>query len=244
MNTILAKLIDLQKLDTEILHLEKEAQKIPQEIDKNSAAFQEKEKQLSNAKNLVSDLQKEKRSFEREIEAKDTEISKLNSQLSQITTNKEYSTLLSEIENKKKEKGKIEEAVLEIMYKTELQEKNVKNEDKIFSEEKNKLEMEKKIKEQELNKIKISIQEKKQYRAGLVKDIPRDTLHMYEQILRSKDGIAVTKIDFSKEICLGCYMSLPPQLINEAKSNNKLVNCDKCGRFLYWEEEIHAQNKN
>ncbi|MFH1288644.1 MAG: C4-type zinc ribbon domain-containing protein [bacterium] len=236
MNIILSKLIDLQKIDAEILSLEKESHKIPQEINRDLTALQDKENQLLNTKNAISDLQKEKRGHERNVEAKDTEIAKLNSQLSQITTNKEYSILLFEIENKKKEKGKLEEAVLEAMYKIEGQEKNIKNDEKILSDYKNALNAEKKLKEEELNKIKKTIEEKKQYRTELVKDIPKDTLFSYEQILHSKEGIAITKIDFNKEICLGCYMSLPPQLINEVKPNNKLVNCDKCGRFLYWED--------
>ena len=236
MNIILAKLIDLQKLDTEIRHLEKESLKIPLEISKDLAVFQEKEKQLLDVKNLISELQKLKRGQERDVETKDTEITKLNGQLSQISTNKEYSILLFEIENKKKEKTRIEETELETMYKIEVHENNIKNTEKTFSEEKNKLEIEKKIKEEKINKIKITIEEKKQNRTELVKDIPKDTLFMYERILRSKEGIALSKIDFTKEICLGCNMSLPPQLINEVKPNKKLINCDKCGRFLYWED--------
>ena len=236
MNIILAKLIDLQKLDTEIRHLEKESLKIPLEISKELAVFQEKEKQLLDVKNLISELQKLKRGQERDVETKDTEITKLNGQLSQISTNKEYSILLFEIENKKKEKTRIEETELETMYKIEVHENNIKNTEKTFSEEKNKLEIEKKIKEEKINKIKITIEEKKQNRTELVKDIPKDTLFMYERILRSKEGIALSKIDFTKEICLGCNMSLPPQLINEVKPNKKLINCDKCGRFLYWED--------
>lgn len=237
MNTILSKLIDLQKIDTEISRLEKESHKIPDEISRDLAEFQGEEKQLSDAKNLVSDLQKEKRGSERNVETKDAEIEKLNSQLSQVATNKEYSILLFEIENKKKEKGKLEEAVLETMYKIETQEKNIKNGQKILSENKNRLDAEKKLKEEKLDKIKNAIEEKRQCRAALTNDIPRETLFIYERVLRSKEGLAVTKIDFGKEVCLGCYMSLPPQLVNEAKPNNKLVNCDKCGRFLYWEDD-------
>lgn len=237
MNTTLSKLIDLQKIDTEISRLEKEAHKIPEEINRELAAFEEKEKQLSDAKNLVSALQKEKRSNERNVETKDAEIEKLNNQLLQVTTNKEYSILLFEIENKKKEKGKLEEAVLETMYKIETYEKNIKNDQRILSENKNKLDAEKKLKEEKLDKIKKDIEEKRQCRVALANDIPKETLFIYERVLRSKEGLAVTKIDFGKEICLGCYMSLPPQLVNEAKPNNKLVNCDKCNRFLYWEDD-------
>jgi predicted nucleic acid-binding Zn-ribbon protein len=240
MNIILSKLIGLQKIDTEILRLEKDSHKIPLDINRDLKAYHDKEKQLTDTKNLISELQKLKRNQERETEVKDTEIAKLNSQLSQISTNKEYSTLIFEIENKKKDKIKIEETELETMYKIEIQEKNIKSEEKIFSEEKNKLDLEKKLKEEALNKIKSVIEEKIQHRAELLKDIPKDILFMYEQILRSKDGIAVSKINFTKEVCLGCHMSLPPQLINEVKPNKKLLNCDKCGRFLYWEDETHA----
>ncbi|MDD5772471.1 MAG: C4-type zinc ribbon domain-containing protein [bacterium] len=240
MNIILSKLIDLQKMDTEILNLKKDSLKIPLDINNDLTVFHAKEKQLLDTKNLISELQKLKRDQEREIETKDTEITKLNSQLSQISTNKEYSTLIFEIENKKKEKVKIEETELEVMYKIETQEKNIKNEEKIFSEEKNKMDKEKKIKEEALNKINNVIEEKIQQRTVLMKDIPKEILFKYEQILRSKEGIAVAKINFTREVCLGCHMSLPPQLINEVKPNKKLLNCDKCGRFLYWEDETHG----
>lgn len=235
MDTQLSALIELQKLDTEIFQLEKKIKIIPEELDKSMSDVKEKENKLNEEKTSISELQKKKRNAEMTLQTKESEIDKLNTQLFEVKTNKEYSAMLSEIENKKKEKTRLEDSILEIMDEIEKTEIAQKQNEKEVLEEKNKLEKEKKVKEEEAHQLQKIIDGKKTIRAEITKNISPEVLAKYEKLIKSKEGTAVVPIDFKNEACLGCYMGLPPQVINEVRLNNKLINCDKCGKFLYWD---------
>ena len=53
------------------------------------------------------------------------------------------------------------------------------------------------------------------------------------RILQNKKDVAVVLVSDSNNCCGGCHMQLPPQIINDAKNINKIVNCNFCGRIVY-----------
>jgi len=44
-------------------------------------------------------------------------------------------------------------------------------------------------------------------------------------------GLAV--INVKNEICMGCFMNIPPQLYIEVQRENSLILCPQCSRILY-----------
>ncbi len=38
------------------------------------------------------------------------------------------------------------------------------------------------------------------------------------------------------DVCLGCFMRVPTQLITRGRSDQDVINCEGCGRILYWYE--------
>jgi len=70
----------------------------------------------------------------------------------------------------------------------------------------------------------------------IVPEIDKKILASYERILKGKDGMALAAVhDYS---CQGCFINLPPQVINEIKKHDHLVICESCARILYLEDEI------
>jgi predicted nucleic acid-binding Zn-ribbon protein len=68
-------------------------------------------------------------------------------------------------------------------------------------------------------------------RREIVKTVPADLLASYDFISRNKQGIALAEV--TGEACSGCYISLPPQLINEIRRGDKIIRCTSCARILY-----------
>ena len=63
--------------------------------------------------------------------------------------------------------------------------------------------------------------------------IDKPLLFNYEKLKkRYKRAIVPVKDD----VCLGCFMRVPTQLITRGRSDQQVINCEGCGRILYWYE--------
>ncbi len=70
-------------------------------------------------------------------------------------------------------------------------------------------------------------------RAELTQKIGKSLLFNYEKLKkRYKRAIVPVKGD----VCLGCFMRVPTQLITRGRSDQQVINCEGCGRVLYWYE--------
>jgi len=70
-------------------------------------------------------------------------------------------------------------------------------------------------------------------RDELTAKITKPLLFNYEKLKkRYKRAIVPVKDD----VCLGCFMKVPTQLITRGRSDQQVINCEGCGRVLYWYE--------
>ncbi len=70
-------------------------------------------------------------------------------------------------------------------------------------------------------------------RAELIQKINKPLLFHYEKIKkRYKRAIVPVKGD----VCLGCFMRVPTQLLTRGRSDQEVITCEGCGRVLYWYE--------
>ena len=70
-------------------------------------------------------------------------------------------------------------------------------------------------------------------RAELIQKISKPLLFHYEKIKkRYKRAIVPVKGD----VCLGCFMRVPTQLLTRGRSDREVITCEGCGRVLYWYE--------
>jgi uncharacterized protein len=76
---------------------------------------------------------------------------------------------------------------------------------------------------EEISKLKLK-------RVEVKKGITEENMGIYEFITKKK-GVALSEV--VNEACGQCYISLPPQLINEIKRGDKVVRCTSCARILY-----------
>ena len=70
-------------------------------------------------------------------------------------------------------------------------------------------------------------------RRELVEKINKPLVFNYEKLRKKfKRSIVPVKDD----VCLGCFMRVPTQLITRGRSDQQVINCEGCGRILYWYE--------
>jgi len=94
---------------------------------------------------------------------------------------------------------------------------------------------EKRILEEEKRRFETELAAKNTERGRLLGELDPELRGRYERLARAKHGLAVVPV--VKGACGGCFASLPPQRVNEARLAERLVFCDDCSRILVWDEE-------
>ncbi len=227
-------LVELQGLDTQIFRMEDELAAIPETIKAREGEFKEKSASLKKAEDELKALLMKRKDKEGELEGKEGTIKKYQQQLNQVKTNKEYSALQEEINRVRADNSIIEEAIINIFDQIDAQNKDIAKEKEVLKAEEGKFGEEKKKLNADADKIRAELDALKKQRAELAVKVDKKILQKYEKIVRNKDGLAVVPI--KNDACQGCFRTLPPQVINEARMNDELVMCDSCARILYSEE--------
>lgn len=230
LKTQIANLAKLQMVDTEIYTLKREKEMIPQEIKLLEAAFEEKKSSLAQAEKVSLDLQKQKKDKEGELAQKEEATKKLQGQLYQLKTNKEYQTMLQQIADSKADGSVIEDKILELMDKfdqskadIDKEKQKLQQEEKVFNEQKKKVDERLKVIDGRLSQLDAQ-------RNQAASNVAKEILSEYDRILKNRDGLAIVTV--KGDSCQGCNMSVPPQVINLIKMYDRIITCEICNRIL------------
>jgi predicted nucleic acid-binding Zn-ribbon protein len=68
-------------------------------------------------------------------------------------------------------------------------------------------------------------------RTRLAATIAAANLAQYEQLRRTKRGLAISKVE--RSTCQGCRIALPMGLVQRVRAGRDFVFCPSCGRILY-----------
>lgn len=231
-NEEIEKLKKLQDIDSEIFEKEGEINLFPEKEKALKREIENIEKEIKETKNDLKKIQLDRKEKELEVKSYEEEKNKLNKQLDNVKTNKEYEALLIEIANIKKKISDIEEEILILMEK----EDEILKKEKILEEElkKKKEYILQKIEKEkiEVENLKKEIEKKRMEREEIVKEIDFSLYNLYEKIRKSKkDNIAIVKVE--NGICGGCFIALPTHIIEKAKRKKEITQCENCSRILY-----------
>ena len=228
-------LVMLQKVDGEIYALKAEKASKPQEINALAEAFEQKKQSLAKLESESQELQKQRKDRELELASKEEGEKKLQTQLYSLKTNKEYQTMLKQIEDTKADASVIEDRILEVLDQLEkakasiAQEKqHLQEEEKLFNANKTKIEARIKEIDERLSQLQVA-------RKEITPSINSKILAQYERILANRDGLAIVTVKGNS--CQGCNMFVPPQVINLIKMYERIITCEVCNRILYTEED-------
>ena len=224
-------LIKLQEAETQIVRLkavlkeiDRKKGKLTVQLKQFGKAFEEKQDNLSTVSKACRDL-------EREIQVVDERIIKSNETLRMVKTHKEYQVLLREVDDNKKRKDALETELLEYFDEKDKIEQDVQENEKEYQLLKDKIEAEQKdiekksIDDRELLEEYLSSQKK------IGQNLNSSLIDRFAKISKMNQGLAV--INVKNEICMGCFMNIPPQLFIEVQRGDSLILCPQCSRILF-----------
>lgn len=227
----LVLLYTLQHIDTQIDKLRiirgelpLEVQDLEDDIEGKKTRKQNVIEKLENCKKHISNL---KLNIIKSLDL----INKYEEQLQNVRNNREYDSLMKEIEYQK----------LEIQHYEKMINENNKDLDILAQElnkieyeiEQKKLDLEEKRKELEEITAETAEDEKKllKYRSDVEMLIEKRLILSYEKLKKkARNGLAVVSIE--RDACGGCFNRIPLQRQYEIRTHKAILVCEYCGRIL------------
>jgi hypothetical protein len=229
----IATLVKLQEAETEIVRLkdvlyevEKKKIKLASRLKQFAAALKENTEELEK-------LNKNCLDSENEIKIIDARIVKSNETLRNVTTNKEYQVLLREVDDNKKRKDGLETELLQIMEEREKSQAIVDESTKKYQQLEEQVKAEQNQIEEQTTKDRKRLEGYLESQKEIGASLDPKLLDRFKRISKMNQGSAVAQAQ--DQVCLGCFMNIPPQLYIEVQRGSKLIFCPQCSRILYYE---------
>ena len=215
-----------------MLNLEDRIHQIPEEISELDQTLDDKRKSVEELDSLVNEGNKQRVLLEGDVESFKDKLSKYKTQLMEVKTNKEYQAMLHEIEITNQEIRTIEDQILEQMMKVEESEQQLGEAKQKLSTQESLLSKKRDELESSGLKIQGNIDQLKDEKDQLEKQIQDELLQQYKKIALARNQIALAEA--KNQSCQACHVRLRPQLFNEIKTNQKIITCESCNRILYY----------
>lgn len=223
----------------------RELQEVDLEIDRIDAAITTGDEELQNQREAISlqqsaisgfreklALSAERRQhLETEIQEAQVLIKDRQNKMMKVQTNREYQSLLKEIEDAKNANRQREEELVRLLEQDEYLQKKDEEQSALLVAEEAGLSAQTARREAEAVKLAAKRQKMAKDRESKAKKVKADLLRKYELIRAKRNGLAMAGVN--RGVCYGCYMNVPPQLYNELLREDKMHICPTCNRMLY-----------
>ena len=230
------KLAKLQIIDTEIMEIEEQLEDLPVRLNEFESLLEKSSSCLKVEKKELSKLRVSRRECEGRLKVVEEAMAKLQGRLSEVKTNKEYNSFLSEIENYKNKASICEEDIIVLMEKEDELEAKEKELLLEIEQEKEKVTQLQEKEKKESRILHKQLKERVQARNIEADDINSELYALYEKIrARKNDGVAICGLvgEPGHESCGGCFVYVPMFLVEKAKRKADIVQCENCSRILY-----------
>jgi predicted nucleic acid-binding Zn-ribbon protein len=228
------RLLILQDRDQKIRTLRLELKNLPAErsnLDTNLAGSTAR---LDAIKQHSRDVELEKKKLEMDAQAKRDSIGKFKTQQFQTRKNEEFQALSNEIKRFEGDIEKIEDREIELMEEAERVKATVADADKQHTAAKAHTERQMAEIASKITAIEAKLAELEAEREKLGEGIDEDLLYQYNKLFFNKAGLAIVALEH--ETCMGCHMKLTTQTAVRVRGSKDIVNCEQCGRILYYSE--------
>jgi len=184
--------------------------------------------------------------LENETQAADKRVADLRDRMNAVTSNKEYSALLVEVNTLKLEKSKREDEQLEQMGRIEESEAKLKELDERVSQQEKVLEAAEAEVTAAREEVGDQLEAATAERDRAASTVPPDVLAQFEKLAEEHDGEPVAVIEEQNRrrmeyICGGCFIQLPVEHVNALMTRpDELTTCPNCHRMLLIDHELRT----
>lgn len=222
---------ELQDVDLEIDRIDAAITTGDQNLQNQREAIERRQNSIAEYQEKLASGGERRQHLEAEIQEAQAVIKDRQNKMMKVQTNREYQSLLKEIEDAKSANRQREEELVRLLEQDEYLQKKNEEQSALLAEEEATLAGQTASREVEAGKLASRRQKLSKDRDAKAKKIKADLLRKYEQIRAKRDGLAMAGVN--RGVCYGCYMNVPPQLYNELLREDKMHICPTCNRLLY-----------
>ncbi len=227
-------LVKLQKVEMEITKLQLTINNVSEKIGMLDDRLGKFERTIEEKEALIDELKKNYRDRESDFQMNIDREKKIQAKLRSVKTNKEYQSLLKEIEDVKIKNSTVEDEMIEYLDRLDDAEKAMVVQRGEYSNLADQIELEKKeiVQEAEHSKDRLAIFEED--RKNISATIDSKLLKKYA-LIKERNRTEVAVVAVKDAVCLGCNVNITPQLYNELHRGDTLNFCPNCQRIIYWD---------
>lgn len=225
-------LVKLQDVETEKIKLKIDMNETEQRFELLDEELKEYKNRITESEVDLEDVNRSYRSLESDSDANQEKLRKSMQKLDSVKNNKEYQSILKEIEDLKAENSQIEDKMIECLNHIEEGEKKISSLREEYSLLLEKNEKERESIQQHLHEGNTRLKELDEEWERISQAAEPDMLRQYLDLKERIKGSVIASV--KDAICNGCHMNIPPQTYNELQRFDSLKYCPFCQRIIYW----------
>jgi predicted nucleic acid-binding Zn-ribbon protein len=227
-------LLVVQNRDQKIMRLKRELARYPKEEQDARTRLAGDTKALQDAKAAVQANEVAIKNLQLDVDTRNNSISRLKVQQYETKKNDEYTAIGHEIERYQKEVEALEDRELALMEDGDALKARVASLADTLAKTTAGVDDDlSKLAERQGNDAS-ALDEVQADRQRLAGNIDPDLLDMYDKLLANKGDAAIVALTAGK--CSGCHMKVIQSTALAVKTERGIVQCENCGRILYFEE--------
>ncbi len=232
MHPDLQQLIHLQELD---LAAERARRRIA-DIPAARLALEERiairTSAVDAAKERIAANQAARREIEKDLAAVQARLSKFKNQLMEVKTNKEYQAMQKEMSVAEEDISTHETRMLERMEEADAFSAELKGAEAALKTDQADVTKELQLLEADRAKVEAELKRATEERTQVASKISKDALVVFDRVAHGRKGLAIAEA--RDGLCTVCHVRLRPQVFNEVRRNDSLIQCDSCTRILFF----------
>ena len=232
MNADLERLIALQRIDSTAEAARRKLADEPEHDKSLETRLETARQRVAVAKQQLTENQTVRRTLEKDVAIQQARLSKFRDTLMAVKTNIEFTAVQKEIGFAQGEVKALEDKMLERMLEGDDLTSALKRAEVDLAAEQKAVDADRRTTSAAHVELQASVDRMTKERAELLGSLNTQLLTLFEMIARKRNGIAVAEA--RDGVCTICHVRLRPQVFNEVRRNDSILQCDHCNRILYF----------
>ena len=225
----------LQEIDSKLSAFDNAINREQESIHGMSDTIAETEAAIADMEEQVQRSDKERKQLETEIEDTLAHIKERQGKIMQVQTNREYQSLLKEIEEGKQKNKARDERLVAIMEEDDARRQTIDEKRELLRTTREGMETTSAAVELRIGEINQSKKKIIANRTKAAQEVDPSLLSKYDLLRSRRNGTAI--VAAINATCQGCYMNIPTQQFNELIRGERMLNCPICQRILFYQEQ-------
>jgi predicted nucleic acid-binding Zn-ribbon protein len=230
------QLVVLQKVDSEMITLERILEEAPKQLQSLQEKRQYLEQQQGVIQEKINVLMEQKGRIEGEIENDAQKVKKSKNKLMMVENTKEYHAMMREMDTMEKmnrmreeERSNLLADLSDLEGRKDALQKDIDALSESISSQQANL-------DQELAEKRARLAELDKDKRKASEAVPAPILTRYNFIRDRIPNPAIVPV--SEGVCKGCHVVIPPQTFIDLQKGEQILSCPNCLRIIFWERHF------